>query len=93
MDNHWITIPTFKCPPAVVCVHDNLQYQLSSLVKKTIADLLQTEKERIIIHYTNIKLQKGGNDCGLFTIATATSLCHGENPVNMEDLMQSHLLK
>ena len=39
--------------------------------EKTIADLLQTEKEHAIIHYMNTQ---GGNDFGLFVIATATTL-------------------
>jgi len=92
--NHWITISTLKCPPAVVCVYDSLHYQLSPLVKKTVADLLQTEKEHIIIQSTQV--QEGGSDCGLFAIATATTLCHGESPVDLEydqSSMRSHLLK
>jgi len=38
----WITTLAL---PAVVCVYDNLQSHLDLQVKKTIADLLQTEKE------------------------------------------------
>jgi len=30
----------------------------------------------------NTQIQEGGNDCGLFAIATATTLCHGEDPVS-----------
>jgi len=55
--NHWITISTLICPPAVVGVYDSLHYQLSPLVKKTIADLLQTEKEHI--HYMSTQLSRG----------------------------------
>ena len=75
--NHWITISTLKCPPAVVCVYDSLHYQLSPSVKKTVADLLQTKKEHIIIQYMNTQVQEGGSDCGLFAIATATTLSWG----------------
>ena len=94
--NHWITISTLKCPPAVVCVYDSLHYQLSPSMKKTVADLLQTKKEHNIIQYINTQVQEGGSDCGLFAIATATTLCHGEDPVDLEydqSLMRSHLLK
>jgi len=73
-----------------------INYQPSPLVKKTVADLLQTEKEHIINHYMNTQVQEGGSDCGLFAIATATTLCHGEDPVDLEydqSSMQSHLLK
>ena len=47
---------------------------LPHLVKKTIADLLQTEKEHAIVHYMNTQIQEGGNDFGIFVIATATTL-------------------
>ena len=42
----------------------------------------------------NTQFQEGGNDCGLFAIATATTLYHVEDPVDLEyqqSLMQSHL--
>jgi len=42
------------------------------------------------------KVYLTGSDCGLFTIATATTLCHGEDPVDLEydqSSMWSHLLK
>ena len=42
----------------------------------------------------NTQIQEVGNDCGLFAIATATTLCHGEDPVDLEyqqSSMRSHL--
>ena len=42
----------------------------------------------------NTQIQEGGNDCGLFAIATATTLCQGEDPVDLEyqqSSMRSHL--
>ena len=42
----------------------------------------------------NTQFQEGGNDCGLFAIATATTLYHVEDPVDLEyqqSLMRSHL--
>ena len=63
-------------------------------MKKTVADLLQTKKEHNIIQYINTQVQEGGSDCGLFAIATATTLC--QDPVDLEYdqiSMQSHLLK
>ena len=49
---------------------------------------------RQIIHWMNTQIQEVGNDCGLFTIATATTLCHVEDPGDLEyqqSSMQSHL--
>ena len=39
---------------------------------------------RQIIHYMNTQIQEDGNDCGLFAIATATTLCHVEDPGDLE---------
>ena len=44
----------------------------------------------------NTQILEGGNYCGLFAIATATTLCHayGEEPVDLEyqqSSMRSHL--
>ena len=60
-----------------VCEHEGVSSSSRYVfVKKTIPDLLQ------IIHYMNPQIQEGGNDCGLFAIATATTLCHVEDPVD-----------
>ena len=82
--NHWITISTYGCPPSVVRIYDSLHYPISLSVKKTIADLLHTKEEVIVIEVMNVQLQKGGDDCGLFAITMATTLCNGGNPVDME---------
>ena len=44
----------------------------------------------------NTQIREGGNDCqrGVFAIATATKLCHGEDPVDLEyqqSSVRSHL--
>ena len=52
-----------------VCEHEGVSSSSRYVfVKKTIADILQTD-----FHYMNTQIQEGGNDCGLFAIATA---CH-----------------
>ena len=61
-----------------------------------IADLLQTEKEHIVIEHMNTQLQKSDDDGGLFAIAAATALCYGEDHVDFKyekNLMRTHLCK
>ena len=48
--------------------------------KKVVADLLQCRDKAILVSYTDVQLQAGGSDCGLFALAFATSLCNGEEP-------------
>ena len=94
--NHWITISTVGCMPAHVQVFDSMHMELTSSVKKTIADLLQTTREHILVEHMDIQFQSGGSDCGLFAIASATALCHGQNPVHFryeQSSMRKHLMK
>ena len=83
-NNHWITVSTVGCVPGVVNV------------KRTIANLLHTNKSTIVVQQARMQLQSGGSDCGLFAIATATAICNGQNPENIQfnqHLLRQHLLK
>ncbi len=78
--NHWITISTIQCPPSPVKVYDTNHERLNSQMKSTIADLLQTDQNFIVVEYINVQKQKGSDDCGLLAIAIATALCCEEKP-------------
>ena len=56
--SHLITVSTIGCPPEVIRVYDSLCYQLPLSVKKTIADLIQTEEKHIVIEHMNTQPQK-----------------------------------
>ena len=50
----------------------------------------------ITLKVEKTQFQKGGSDCGLFAIAFATDLCHGNNPASYrydQDKLRSHLLE
>lgn len=52
--------------------------------------------DAITIHYCDVQWQSGYNDCGLFAIAFAASLCAGESPTNKtfdQSAMREHLKK
>ena len=94
--SHWNTVSTVGCRPAQVKVYDSMHMHLTSSVKKTLAELLQTKSNKITIEYMDMQLRKGSSDCGLFAIATATASCHAQNSVHLEYLqgsMRKHLLK
>ena len=93
--NHWITTSTIGCEAGSITIYDSLHLKLSNLTKKIVADLLMTEKKAITVTYSNVQFQNGGSDCGLFTIAFATSLCLGQDPATLlynQPLMRNHLL-
>lgn len=94
-NNHWITVSNIGCPPDTIKVFDSLNLSLSSSIKRTIASLVHTNNSSYFLEYADMQYQSGGNDCGLFALATACALCHGQDPSKLEfeqKSMRSHLL-
>ena len=63
-------------------------------VKYGLSDV--TDKPTITIQRAPMQLQRGGSDCGLFAIASATAICNGQSPENIQfdqSQMRPHLLK
>ena len=55
-----------------------------------------TQKSDTQLQYVDVQMQSGANDCGLFAIAFATALCHGELPgkyIFERRAMRGHLMK
>ena len=95
-NNHWIMVSTVGCVPGVVNVYDSLTFGLSTSIKRTIASLVHTDKPTIAIQRAPMQLQRGGSDCGLFAIASATAICNGQYPESIQfdqSQMRPHLLK
>ena len=93
--NHWIVISTVNCPQSTIDVYDSMQLSLSPHLKKLVADLLQSPNQEITIRYRDVQWQSGGSDCGVFSVAFATSICNGIDPVTVtfsQSRMRAHLL-
>ena len=91
---HWLTVSTVGCPSGTVKVYDSLHMRLSSSVIKVIAALMHTKEKKISFQYSRMQYQAGGSDCGLFAIATACSICCGEEPEELrynQSKMREHL--
>ena len=59
---------------------------VSSEAKKQIAACIgffRCETVKSECEVCSIQQQKGSNDCGAFAVVFATSLCAGEDPINM----------
>ena len=92
--DHWITISTFGAEEGDVFVYDSLYCSVSSSVKAQIAYLLATKKEKIELKFIDVQLQSGKYDCGLFAVAFATALVHGQQPGKFmfdQQAMRKHL--
>ena len=92
---HWLTIYTIGCKAGHVNVYDSLSIvDVSLCTKEEIATILFSKASHIFLHFQAVQIQRGTSDCGLFSLAFATSLCHGEDPVQInyvQHKMRSHL--
>ena len=83
-DNHWITASNIGCPVATIDLIDSMQCtKLSFRTKAQIAALLFTDQPEITVRFQPVQLQHGTNDCGVFSLAFATSLCGGQTPTQI----------
>ena len=93
---HWITVSNIGCKSGFVNVYDSIpSCYVSMRTKEQIAAMLFSEDKELILEYQAVQSQRGRNDCGLFALAFATSLCAGENPVEInyiQHLLCKHLL-
>ena len=58
-------------------------------------DLMQSQQKQIEQCYADVQWQSGLRDCGLFSLAFATSICFGAHPTTIaleQWLLRSHLL-
>ncbi|XP_070550353.1 uncharacterized protein [Ptychodera flava] len=93
--NHWITISNFNCQEGTVKVYDSMASSLDGNAERAIAWMLYTSRKKMTIQWPTIHKQVGCDDCGLFAIANATALCHGNNPAEFswqQDQMRGHLV-
>ena len=81
-----------------VQVYDSFNTRASKSLTKQLGSLLYTQPEpdAITNHAESSQIQKGISDCGLISIATATSLCHGVPPNDTtleQSAMRSQLIQ
>ena len=90
---HWITISNVGCRQGTINYFDSLYRKVSSQSLKQIACIMFVNNE-ITIDVIPVQMQQNGTDCGLFAIAFATSILHGEHPAIVKyDQMRSHFVK
>lgn len=95
-DNHWVAVTNMNCVANTVRIYDSLHLIPSLAIKQQIAAVCFSDKSEIHIQSMNVARQNGGNDCGLFAMACLTSVCMGQDPVNVvyqQILMRKHLLQ
>ena len=83
-ENHWVTASNIGCPVATVDIFDSMRCtRLSFRAKAQIAAMLFTDQPEITVRFQPVQLQHGTSDCGVFSLAFATSLCGGQTPTQI----------
>ena len=85
-----------RCLPGEVNVFDSMpSTDLPKRAKEQIASIIHTPKHKFMLNFQATQTQLSSNDCGVFSIAFATSLCAGVNPAAVfyhQTLLRRHLI-
>ena len=80
--NHWVCVGNTLAPPGTVEVYDSIPCMSMNSINlhKQIAAIMNTDNEMIRINHIDVQRQTGSNDCGLFAMAFAVTLCMNGDP-------------
>ena len=94
--DHWITITTIGAKHPDMFVYDSLYSTVNESVKTQISNLICTQNSSIRLSFVDVVRQSGINDCGVFAVAYATSLCFEvslSNPFFQQKSMREHIYR
>ena len=77
---HWLLIGNPGCQSNEVKIYDSAFDNIPYLEEQVISSLVDTNEREIDMKVMDVQQQTNGNDCGLFAIANAVTLCLGLNP-------------
>ena len=96
LKNHWVLLTNHNCDTNTWYLYDSLNgknyFQSMSHIFKCFSEL-SPEVDYFILENRSIQLQKGSNDCGLFSLANLRSLCQEADPSLLhyeQKLMRNH---
>ena len=94
--HHWVAATNKNCRQGVFLVYDSLRLLLNVDVKQQLAAMCHAPTPALEVQSMNVTRQAGSGDCGLLALAYATSVCLGQDPVNLvydQENLRKHFLK
>ena len=84
--NHWVCLSTISTTssPDTVKIFDSLYQNTNSTAVEHACRMLMYPGDKVTFINEKVQRQVGGSDCGLFSLAFATDLCHGIDPTNQK---------
>ena len=95
-NSHWCTVSNVGCDDGVVNYYDSLYPSVSSATMCTIASLIFSPANELVVKILDIGKQSNSSDCGVFAIAFAFDICSGNDPCSVRfdhKSMRLHLAK
>lgn len=89
--SHWVCLTTVGCPSGTVKLYNSMKCSRPNrCVIDHAARMMFASEKTIEFIIPPVQAQVGINDCGLFALAFATSICHGMLREEMQYSMRRH---
>ena len=91
--NHWATVAGVS--PSLVHVYDSIYDYTMEDTRMQIAAIMGSTESTITLKIHKTQVQQGSNDCGVFAIAYATDLAHGNDPASFrykQEVLRTHFM-
>ena len=89
--NHWIVISNIRCGNEKMHIYDSLYTGIGEQAKELILSIFDYRALSLSM-FPEVQKQEGSNDCGVFAIATATSILFGLPIKFTQSLLRPHLV-
>eukprot|EP00731_Ephydatia_muelleri_P002138 Em0001g2138a len=94
--NHWLTVSTIGFPYSTVNIYDSMCCTLPHSTQKMTCALLVSHEPNVTLRFIDVDRQNNANDCGLYALAFASTLCSGKDPRHItfsKTDLRKHLLQ
>ena len=89
--DHWVVISNVYCSGTELSLYDTIYNDIDD---STMALIRSMFKEDVTVTVAQVQKQQGHVDCGVFSVATATSLLHGLSPgPYVQALLRPHIIQ
>ena len=88
--DHWVVVSNLQCQEGTVVIYDTVFCDVDEKTRSLVNGIFD---HKVDINVNHMHKQKGSTDCGMFSIAIATSLLCKMDPISFQQSsLRSHLI-